>query len=307
MIPDEKLDELRALIDADQVALPGAAKLMADAIRERHGDSVLALVFYGSAMREVDDPEKMLDFYVIVKSYKSVYPNPLLRLATALLPPGVHFLQINTPDGRKLRSKYAVVSEQAFYHRASGGVLESMLWARFVQPTVIVADNPQVYNKIRDTFAKACAHFYRQVAPLIENSTNPNEVWVRGLAESYRTELRPEQPYLRAKEIVARYPERYAHLTQIMSGSRSDAHHYSAMVQFCCRVRWGLRRVCGKPRGVGRVLKGALTFDGGVDYILEKVENHSGVHLEVSDRARRHPILFAPAIAWRLYRAGAFR
>ena len=307
IISESTLDKLRALIDADQLPLPDNVALMADAIRKRHGDAVLGLVFYGSAMREADDPEKMLDFYVIVKSYRSVYPNPLLRLATALLPPGVHLLQISTPDGHKLRSKYAIVSERAFYRRAGGEVLESMLWARFVQPAVIVADDAQVYSRVRDTFARACAHFYQQAAPLAKEITDPGEVWVRGLAESYRTELRPEKPYERAREIVARYPERYAHLTEILNDGRSGADRYSGAARFFCRARWTLRRICGKPRGAGRVLKAALTFEGGLDYILEKVGNHSGVHLDVSDRARRHPLLFAPVIAWRLYRAGAFR
>jgi hypothetical protein len=72
-------------------------------------------------------------------------------------------------------------------------------------------------------------------------------------------------------------------------------------------VRWFLRRVIGKPVGALRVLKAAATFDAGLDYILEKIEGHSGVTLVVSENERNHPVLHAPVLAWRLFRAGAFR
>lgn len=303
MTATETLTRLQAVIEADQQVLPPSVQKMAQAIRDRHGDAVRALVFYGSAMRETDDPEKMFDFYVIVDSYSSIYPNLALRFATGALPPGVHFVQIDGPSGRKMRSKYAVISEDAFCHRTAGGVLESMLWARFVQPSVILTDDPRLYSKLRQTFARACLHFYQQAAPLIANTDHPEAVWVRGLAESYRTELRPETPHQRAQEIVSRYPERYAQLTEILNADKSLLRGSASYHRF----RWAMRRVLGKPRGIARILKGALTFDAGLDYILEKVGNHSGVHLQVSDRARRHPVLFAPMIAWRLYRAGAFR
>jgi hypothetical protein len=61
------------------------------------------------------------------------------------------------------------------------------------------------------------------------------------------------------------------------------------------------------PLGALRLLKAATTFDAGLDYIIEKVQGHSGVRVTVSEAERRHPILYAPRIALRLYRAGAFR
>lgn len=304
MSQPDVIKKLAEVLEAEQVPLPAPALRMADAITERYGDAVLATIFYGSALRDLEDPKKMLDFYVIVDRYASAYPNPLIRLLTWLLPPGVHFLQLPDGSGGKLRCKYAVVSERAFRRRASGG-LESMLWARFVQPTVIHATAPEHRQMIIETFAKACVHFYREAAPLVEPDADKTEVWVQGLAESYRTELRPETPYARAKDIVARFPDRYAAFTDILKTGIHASHTDAA--RRLCRFKWVLRRVLGKPRGAARVLKAALTFDAGLDYLLEKVGAHSGVELEVSDRARRHPILFAPVIAIRLYRAGAFR
>lgn len=299
------LSALCEVIEADQAPLPEPARLMAGAIRARHGAAVRALVFYGSALRAGQDAGKMLDFYVIVSRYRDVLGHGPACLAAALLPPSVHFLQIAGPDGQKLRSKYAIMSEAAFHRRTGGGSFESMLWARFTQPATIIADDPAVRARLVETLARACRHFAGQVAPLLRGPVDPGALWVRGLAESYRTELRPETPDLRAAEIVARFPDRYARLSAILLPAElPDA---GPLARGLCALRWRLRRILGKPLGALRVLKAATTFDAGLDYLLDKVEAHSGVRLEVSAHARRHPILHAPIIAWRLYRAGAFR
>jgi predicted nucleotidyltransferase len=300
------LEPLRQVIEADQVPLPAPAQAMAEAIRAKHGPAVRAMIFYGSALREGEAAEKMLDFYVIVGNYRAVYGRGLKSLGAWLLPPNVHFMALTDAAGNKLRSKYAVISEAAFMRRAGGGSLESMLWARFSQPVVIVAEDPVLRARLIEVLAKACRHFAAQVTPLLSGPLAPEDIWQRGLQESYRTELRPESPGPRAAEIAARFPERYARLSQIIApqGEVPDA---GRLRRAACRIKWALRRIIGKPLGMLRVLKAATTFDAGLDYILEKVASHSGVELEVSAAERRHPVLHAPKLAWRLYRAGAFR
>lgn len=311
MTADKVLHALRAVIEADQRPLSEAAETMAEAIRARHGGAVRALLFYGSALREGEAAEKMLDFYVIVDSYRAVYGVGLIALASWLLPPGVHYLAITDRHGRQLRSKYAVISTRAFCRRAGGGSLESMLWARFTQPATIVTDDPALRARLADTLARACRHFARQVTPLLSGPVGPGDLWVRGLFESYRTELRPEAPGPRAAEIVARFPERYARLSAILLPKGPDGGFVlpraNLALRAACRARWALRRIIGKLLGALRVLKAAATFDAGLDYILEKVASHSGVRIDVSAAERRHPVLHAPRLAWRLYRAGAFR
>ena len=56
-----------------------------------------------------------------------------------------------------------------------------------------------------------------------------------------------------------------------------------------------------------RLIKAVFTFEGGVDYALWKIERHSGVTVTVSDRARRHPLIFGWGPLFRLWRRGAFR
>lgn len=308
MISDPRLPALRALVLEDQVELGQGALEMARAIQARHAGAVRGLVFYGSAMRQGEAADKMYDFYVIVDQYKSVYGSGLKRLGALLLPPGVHFLQISGADGKRLRSKYSIVSEKAFHRRARGGAFESMLWARFAQPSVVVSDDAKLANELIDTLALACLHFAGQIRPLLSGPTDPFAPWVRGLAESYRTELRPERPDARAQEIVARFAPRYRRLSEILFAAELvTPPRPSGVRKALCQARWILRRIIGKPMGALRVLKAATTFDAGLDYILEKVESHSGVRLEVTEAERNRPLLHAPSLAWRLYKAGAFR
>ena len=48
-----------------------------------------------------------------------------------------------------------------------------------------------------------------------------------------------------------------------------------------------------------RLVKGLFTFEGGFDYVLWKIERHSGVRVEVSPRARRYPLLAGWGVIWR--------
>ena len=73
------------------------------------------------------------------------------------------------------------------------------------------------------------------------------------------------------------------------------------------RLAWSARRVQGKTLSALRLAKSAFTFQGGVDYLLWKLERHSGVRVEASERERRHPLIYGWGLAWRLYRRGAFR
>ena len=69
----------------------------------------------------------------------------------------------------------------------------------------------------------------------------------------------------------------------------------------------GLRHALGKPLNFVRLMKSAYTFDGGVDYVLWKIERHSGVRMVLTPWQRRHPILASPWVFWQLKKRGAIR
>jgi hypothetical protein len=114
--------------------------------------------------------------------------------------------------------------------------------------------------------------------------------------ETYRTELRAEKPD-RAAEIYQSFAARYDRLTRALIGENVRPRHRS----------WARTRRVGKALSILRLMKAAFTFSGGADYLAWKIERHSGQPVPLTDWQRRHPILAAPPILWRLWRSKAVR
>jgi hypothetical protein len=65
--------------------------------------------------------------------------------------------------------------------------------------------------------------------------------------------------------------------------------------------------VQGKILSVLRLLKASFTFDGGLPYLVWKIERHSGVKVAITPFMRRFPRLGAIGTLWRTWRLGGFR
>jgi len=144
-------------------------------------------------------------------------------------------------------------------------------------------------------------------------------LWSRGLELSYGAELRTERPD-KGADLFDAAPPYYAEVTRLAMDTGSftvsavagtDPPQYRARISAgarqVSRLAWGLRSWQGKLLSVLRLVKGLTTFEGGIDYILWKIKRHSGVTVAVEPRLRRHPLLGAVVLAWRVYRRGGFR
>jgi hypothetical protein len=67
--------------------------------------------------------------------------------------------------------------------------------------------------------------------------------------------------------------------------------------------QWRRRRRWGKPLNLLRLIKATTTFEGAARYAAWKVERHTGVPVEVTPWRERHPILAAPAVLLKVWRA----
>lgn len=300
-------DALAALIAAElHMPVGPAARAMAEHCRRRHGQAVVGVLFYGSCLRQPDQAltDALLDFYVIVDDYASAYDNRLLAWANALLPPNVFYVELPW-QGTQLRAKYAVISLRQFTSGCSRAARNVSIWARFCQPARLIwAKNPTIDAALAAALADACRTMFGDALPLLAPAerTDPIAVWRRGFAETYAAELRSESSD-RALAIVAADELRYRQIGELLRPELATGLVSSdAALQ-----RWRGRRALGKGLNYLRLIKAAFTFDGAVDYVLWKVRRHSGIVVPVSDWQRRHPLLAAPGLAWKLYRRGAFR
>lgn len=304
---------------AAELAEPVAAEIetLAEALEAAHGDSFRGLLFYGSCLRDQTLEDRIADFYLLVGSYRGFHRGRAAAAANALLPPSVFYFETEQ-GGQTLRAKVAVISLQDLARGTRSRSFLSYLWGRFAQPVRLLrprdaSDRALVANAV----GSAVVTLLRRSLPLMPARFTAAEIWQRGLAESYRTELRAERAN-RADDIVSTDPERYERLTRAVvegralpgarrRGDGGFEHAPSWRAATACRLAWALRRLLGKLLHVLRLVKSAFTYDNGLDYLLWKIERHSGVAIEATPWQRRHPLMSAPALAWRLYRKGAFR
>ncbi len=262
---------------------PALADLIG-ALRERFGDRIDAIVLYGSYLR--GDAQTMPDLYVLLDRYPA---RPRLhRWLGKLLPPNVYRLTQG-----ELRAKVSVLRTRQLLNAATKD-FHPYFWARFAQPCHLLHcrdDNSRArLARIVEQSARQLLAAMGSPAPL----TTAAAYWQALFQRTYAAELRSERP--------SKYREIYA----------ANQAYYEAL--FNARpltpdrpAIWWLRRAVGKAFSAMRILKSAITFEDPVDYMLWKLERHSGVRLEATERQRRYPFLFAWPLVWRLYRAGAFR
>jgi hypothetical protein len=173
----------------------GSALALADTILRRHGETVAAILFYGSCLRqdpEDDPPEGIQDFYVVVDSFKRAFKSWPTALANRLLQPNVFYVE-RTWQGRTVRAKYAVVSRKQWSHGTSEKALQPWLWARFSQPAALLyGRDGDVTADIAKGVVRAVTTMLRMALPLIEKPVTPEELWLEALSRTYQAELRPE-------------------------------------------------------------------------------------------------------------------
>jgi hypothetical protein len=290
--------------------LPFAVESFVIAARARFGETVAAVLFYGSCRRE-DQPDGLYDLYVILDSYRQL-PRAEAILAT-LLPPNVYYLEVATTDGRR-RAKCTVIS-RADFARGTAAWFHSYLWGRFCQPVSLAyARDADARAQVLICLGQAVLTFCDRVVCLQGDDFETRTLWVDGLRTSYGSELRSEGPD-RAAELFTTHANFYAGATDAAAHAiglaATEAGRWRSTLSPARRrrgrLRWAVARISGKLLSLVRILKAWITFDGGLDYIVWKLERHSGRHIEVPERVRRHPGLHMWGFFWRLYRAGVFR
>ena len=297
--------EVEALLDEElNRVVPPAVAAAAAAVRDRHSRAAVAVLFYGSCLRapEAELADNLLDFYVLVDDYTRAYDKAWLAVANRLLPPNAFYCE-TVWQGARIRSKYVVISLEDFENGCSPAARNVSIWARFSQPARLVwARDAAIAPRVLGACASAVRTMLRRAWPLDPLTRDARKLWLRALRETYAAELRPESAD-RAVKIFEVDRARYERLAAIVLAElgRPELSPEAAARD------WRGRRRLGKTLNLARIAKAAFTFDGGLDYVLWKIRRHSGVTIAVTDWQRRHPLLAAPRLAWRLYRRGAFR
>jgi hypothetical protein len=193
---------------------------------------------------------------------------------------------------------------------------DTTIWARFSQPVAIAwARNAAARADTVALLTSAVTTASRWAALLGPERGTRADYWRALYAATYATELRVERA-ARSDEIVTHAADRYARLLEPAWQAAGvsfveEAAGVKPKIEGAERERarrlWTARRLIGKPLNIVRLVKAAFTFKGGAAYLAWKAERHTHIPIDLTPWQKRHPILAAPPVLWRLWRKGALR
>lgn len=263
--------------------------------------AVLGVLFYGSGLWKALAEDTVLDFYLIVDSYKA-YKSPLShRFWGSILPPNVYYAE-HKHQGKTLRCKYAVMALKQFKRAAQGKAIAPSIWARFSQPCQLVySKNEHAQEHLLQALADANTTFHKRTLPLLKKAPTTTEtLWTIGLGETYSCELRSEKKG-RNQSIYSASPQSFDQRTQSFARTHPQWLESLPAGAYCptapqwrrliAHLNTPLRRLSGKVVTLLRLIKAPLTFTGAVEYIVWKLERHTGERIKTTPFQRKHPLI----------------
>jgi len=258
-----------------------------------------AVLFYGSNLR-TGSLEGVLDFYVLLDGpiESGIWPR-------------VSYHEWDTGE-QVLRTKVATMTLATFRAAAAGELLDTTIWARFVQPAALVwSRDAEAAQATVEAIAGAAITAGRLAVALGPEQASAEDYW-RGLFRAtYAAEFRVEKAG-REESILAANRDHFSGLLPLalaaggIDFSQSGAFLHPRLPQGE-RARlhrwWRKRQRLGKPYNFVRLLRASTTFEGAARYAAWKIERHTGVPVPLTPWRERHPVLAAPGVLWRVWRA----
>lgn len=291
----ETLDGRTATALAAPVAVPvrNFAARLAEAAKAR------AVLFYGSNLR-TGSLEGVLDFYVLLDGpvESGIWPRV-----------SYHEWDIGQ---QVLRAKVATMTLATFRTAAAGALLDTTIWARFVQPAALVwSRDSESAREAHDAVAAAAVTAARLAAALGPEQASAEDYWRHLFRATYAAEFRIEKAG-REESILAANRDHFSGLLPLalevggvefsQSGGRLAPRLPQAERAGILRW-WRKRRRLGKPYNFLRLLRASTTFEGAARYAAWKIERHTGVPVPLTPWREKHPLLAAPGVLWRVWRA----
>ena len=289
-----------------------ATRALADFLAHGFGDSTAAVIHYGShAQRSDARPESAHDFFVVVHDYGDAYRSLADRVGTSYAPSKAALLnRVLAPNvvaitasgmNPPLAAKCAVLSVRDFQRACSARARDHFTQGRLFQHAQLVwTRDARSRDAVVDSLLEARTRTFdwgrAYLPPRFDVDT-----YCRVLLEtSFGAEVRPEGPE-RINALLSAQRETmvrmYAELLRSLADERiltRDGNVYTdpAPPGPLARLRVRTYFKQSKFRATLRWLKYMALYDDWQDYLLRKLERRSGVHVELTERERRWPLIF---------------
>lgn len=273
---------------------PAVAQFASELAQEAGAQAVL---FYGSNLR-TGSLEGVLDFYILLPGQQRdrIWPR-------------VSYQERTADDGTVLRAKIATMALSTFAKAACGELIDTTIWARFVQPCALVwqADDA-ARSKVIEAIGSAAQTAARLAVALGPSSGTAEDYWRALFRATYKAELRVEKAG-RENDILSVNEEHFAGLLPLALEAGGIVHTlHAARITPSLTPRergailswWKRRQRMGKPLNITRLIKASTTFQGAARYAAWKIERHTGMPVEVTPLREKMPLLAAPSVLWAL-------
>ncbi len=276
--------------------------------------SLAALVFFGSRRSQVKtDPRSAYDVFVVTRDdasfYAALHARGVLRrwpwLLTGVgrvLAPSQVSLRLRGSTLESLHVKGAVLSLPTLRRETSARRRDHFCVARLFQPTsLLYAADEALRDEILALLAAAHRATFEWVRPSLPASFDA-ALYGRLLLEvSLEAEIRPE-PRGRSRAL---WEAQRAYLDEVYA-ALLDEQARAGRLRRVGQGEYALAEPVGEAerrrvaryfrrsllRATARWAKHVVTFDGWLDYIVHKVERHTGRTLDLTRRERRFPLVF---------------
>lgn len=282
----------------------------AQKIIEKYEGSLEAVLLYGSWLRGKRDT--LPDFYVILSNYDKL-PSVWQKTANRILEPNVYRLVLNVRN-QKCSAKYATISLKHLERKIKYG-FHPYLWARFSQPTdILYTRNRTVLETLTSLTKYSEKRMINETLGMLAPKFTSRELWGKALTLTYASELRAEssskiislvddfEPYFEIKTA-----EHAKELGIVRVEENTWSFNCSRWLKIKSKQRWKLRRALGIFLSTARLLKATCTFNDPLQYLLWKIERHTGVKESATALQLKYPLIFSLGLLWRIYRKGGFK
>ena len=300
-------EQLAARIE-EGLTVPGAAEIAGPFLpaltSSSGGRGAQAVLLYGSVLWDATRAKTSHpDFIVVVDSLRAWYPRLRDRLWGAVLPPAVHCLR----EGESV-AKVSVVTARQLASQTAATAKDLHLGGRLSKRVALVwSRDPQARQRVVEAKRAALTMAARLTASRFAG-TIPLDDFLRALLGlSYESEVRIVEP---GKIAVLLGVERdhYRALGRALLGALGATPVDESAMSFQLPPGTGaahgelqrrLRR--SRRRAYLRWPKYLATYDGWLDYLLQKLAR-SGNQVSLTERQRRHPLIFALPVLYQMMR-----
>ena len=289
---------------AAEIAAPFLPALTTSSSRPERG-GVQAILLYGSVLwNATRDKTSQPDFIVVVDSLRAWYPRLRDRLWGSVLPPAVHCVR----QGAAL-AKVSVVTARQLASQTASTAKDLHLAGRLSKRVALVwSRDPQARQRIVDAKRAALTTVARLTLSRFDGPFALDDFLLSLLGLSYESEVRIVEPGKLAALLDVEREHYRAVGSALLGALGATPIDLSPTVRFnvpasVAAARRELQRCLrrSRRRAYLRWPKYVLTYDGWLDYLLEKLAR-TGNQVSLTERQRRHPLIFALPVLYRMMR-----